>query len=109
MDLEKIGSFCASLANYPEFTDCFKTKLASTYDLVERIESPLHKQINKTSTTVYVALWTMEKEVQEEVKLLTTEDLIGSVGGSLGMFFGFSIYATLFYCIEKALNRCFAN
>ena len=49
----------------------------------------------------------MEKEVQVEVKLLTTEDFIGSVGGSLGMFFGFSIYATFLYCIDKALNRFF--
>ena len=96
-----------SFANISKHTDCFKTKLASTYDLVERIESPLHKQINKTSTTVYVGLWTMDKEVQEEVKLLTPEDFIGSVGGSLGMFFGFSIYASLLYCIEKALNRFF--
>ena len=49
----------------------------------------------------------MEKEVQEEVKLLTTEDFIGSVGGSLGMFFGFSIYATFLYCIDQVLNRFF--
>ena len=49
----------------------------------------------------------MEKKVKEEVKLLTTEDFIGSVGGSLGMFFGFSIYATVLACIEKTLNRFF--
>ena len=94
-------------ANYSPFTDCFKTTLATTYSLVERIDQPIHTEINTTSTTVWVGLWTMEKEVQEEVKLLTTEDFIGSVGGSLGMFFGFSIYATFLYCIDQVLNRFF--
>ena len=43
----------------------------------------------------------MEEEVEEEVPLLTTEDFIGSIGGSLGMFFGFSLSASLFFCINK--------
>ena len=89
----------------PKYIDCYTTRKAITYSLVERSETPIHTDINLTTTTVWVELWTMEKEVQEEVKLLTTEDFIGSVGGSLGMFFGFSIYATLFFCIDKTFNR----
>ena len=94
-------------ANFSPFIDCFKTTLATTYSLVERIDNPIQTEINTTSTTLWVGLMTMEKEVQEEVKLLTTEDFIGSVGGSLGMFFGFSIYATFLYCIDQVLNRFF--
>ena len=92
-------------AIHQEFIHCFTTHKASTYSLVDRNENPIHTDINVTSTTLKFGLFTMEKKVKEEVKLLTTEDFIGSVGGSLGMFFGFSIYATLFFCIDKTLNR----
>ena len=87
--------------NYTIYTDCFKTKSAITYSLQQRIENPIHKDINRSSTTIYVALWSMEKEIQEEVPLLTTQDFIGSIGGSLGMFFGFSFSASFFFCIDK--------
>ena len=94
-------------AIHQEFIHCFTTHKANTYSLVDRSENPIHTDINVTSTTVWFGLWTMEKKFEEEVKLLTTEDFIGSVGGSLGMFFGFSIYVTVFTCIERTLNRFF--
>ena len=93
-----------SNVNMSMYSNCFKTRLATTYKLQQRIDAPLHKEVNRSSTTVYVGLWSMEKEIQEEVPLLTTQDFIGSIGGSLGMFFGFSFSATFFFCIDKVLK-----
>ena len=47
------------------------------------------------------------KEVQEEVRLLTPEVFVGSVGGSLGLLFGFSISGTIFYFIHYLLDKIF--
>ena len=53
----------------------------------------------------------MAKEIREEVDVITMSELIGSVGGSLGMFFGFSISAyilkmvdTIFNCLMKKVS-----
>ena len=88
-------------ANHARFTSCFRFKSATTYELQRRIENPFHAEVNTSFTTIYLAIWTMDKKIHEEVPLLTTEDLIGSIGGSLGMFFGFSISASFYYCIDK--------
>ena len=89
------------------FERCFLTKIATTYELKQRVEQPLHTKENKSSTKIYVALWSMDIQIQEVVPLLTTEDFIGSIGGSLGMFFGFSMSATLFICLNKVYHQLF--
>ena len=95
------------LLSTADYINCYKTKKAITYELQQRIENPFHKAINLSSTEIYIGLWSMAKNVQEEVPLLTLQDFIGSVGGSLGMFFGFSISATLLYTISKILNQSY--
>ena len=89
---------------HENYTDCFKTKVATTYSM-KRSETPFHAPVNDSFTTFDVALRFGAKEIQQEIALLTMADLIGSVGGGLGMFFGFSISATLFYFIDKLINR----
>ena len=46
----------------------------------------------------------MSKQIEEEVDVITMPGLIGSVGGSLGMFFGFSISAYVFCLIDKFIK-----
>ena len=46
----------------------------------------------------------MSKQIEEEVDVITMPGLIGSVGGSLGMFFGFSISAYVFCLIDKCIK-----
>ena len=70
------------------------------------IKKPYHTQMNCSSTEIFVGLEPGLKEVQKEVLLLTLPDLIGSVGGGLGVFFGFSISAVLLYLIDKILGKC---
>ena len=91
--------------NSEDFFQCYKTQKATTYDLLQRIENPHHKNITFDTTDINIGMYNMEKEIQEEVLILTLQDLIGSVGGSLGMFFGFSISGSLFYCFSFCNKR----
>ena len=50
----------------------------------------------------------MIKELQEEILILALPDLIGSVGGSLGLFFGFCVAAPLLYIINRTIDKCCA-
>ena len=86
-----------------EYTQCYKANTVTTYNLQERMDFPLHSEINSSVTDFTYGLWTLDKEIQEEVPILTWPDLIGSIGGSLGMFFGFCISAVIFHCIDKLL------
>ena len=49
---------------------------------------------------IRIELWSMQKEIEEEVDVITFSGLIGSLGGSLGLFFGFSIFATFINSME---------
>ena len=84
-----------------EFNDCYTTKKATYYSLMDRGENPYHKDKNTLKTDVYIGIKAMKKVIKEEVFVLTLQDLIGSVGGSLGLFFGFSFSAVLFSCLNK--------
>ena len=61
------------------------------------------KKNNKTQVGMY--FMTLSKEVRQEVDVITTAGLIGSVGGSLGMFFGFSIAAYVLFALEKCISK----
>ena len=47
----------------------------------------------------------MRKEIKDEIEIIATTDLIGSVGGSMGMFFGFSMSAWILYFLRLCLNK----
>ena len=88
-----------------EYRNCYKINHAMIYSRQQRIEHPYHELSNVSSTEIYIGMWSKLKTIQEEVPLLTVQDLIGSVGGSLGMFFGFSLSTTLFCSLDKVLSR----
>ena len=50
-------------------------------------------------------MYSMMKQVKEEIEVISTPDLIGSVGGSLGMFFGLSITASCSFCLKKIFEK----
>ena len=45
-----------------------------------------------------------ENDITEEMDVITTSGLIGSVGGSLGMFFGFSFSGYASYLLDKCVS-----
>ena len=47
------------------------------------------------------------KQIMEEIDVITLSGLIGSIGGSMGMFFGFSITSYLSFVIEKLTEKGF--
>ena len=47
----------------------------------------------------------MSKQMIEEVDILSTFELIGSIGGSLGMFFGFSMSGYILYWFDKLIEE----
>ena len=70
---------------------CNRRKYGLTfYGDLEQLEN-YQNENNETSVNIFVNA--LSKEVKEEVDVITTSGFIGSVGGSLGMFFGFSISA----------------
>ena len=79
-----------------EYVGCYMTKMATYYSVLDQIENAYHKDKNTLKTDVYIGIKAMKKVIKEEVFVLTLQDLIGSVGGSLGLFFGFSFSAVLF-------------
>ena len=84
-----------------KYFNCFTTKEVTYYSLIDRIESPYHEDKNTMKTDVLIGIKSMQKVIIEDVFVLTLQDLIGSVGGSLGLFFGFSFSAVFFACINK--------
>ena len=84
-----------------EYKSCYTTQKATYYNLNEQIENPYHEDKTTLKTDVYIIIHAMKKIIKEEVYVLTFQDLIGSVGGSLGLFFGLSFSGILFPCLNK--------
>ena len=62
-----------------------------------------YEQDNATYLNIDISNSTVE--IREEVYFITIEGLIGSLGGSLGMFFGFSIFAYILYLVDKCIAK----
>ena len=70
-------------------------------------EKVKYKADNVTELGLY--LESMTKEIREEVALITMPDLIGSIGGSLGLFFGFSFAAYSMSLVHIICTQFFVN
>ena len=90
------------------YQDCFKPRMVLTFNPIE-FDVENYLPINPLSSTVSLILWSMIKEIKEEIPVITTTNFIGSLGGSLGMFFGFSFAAPLIYILRLILNKCLKN
>ena len=53
------------------------------------------------SNGVQVYMYATQQEIEEEVDVITLPELIGSLGGSLGLFFGFSMLTSFFFVIKR--------
>ena len=56
---------------------------------------------SRTLKHMTIGVWTFFTHVKEEIYVITFADLIGSLGGSLGMFFGFSISAYTVWLLDS--------
>ena len=58
----------------------------------------------ETHATFELSTDTM-RNVQKEILVYDTNDMIGSIGGSLGLFLGFSFFDIISKCLDKLVNR----
>ena len=86
-----------------EESNCYLSKKFLAYKMVDVNTRRFHNT-SDGSIEFYIGMWSMIKEVKEEIEVLSTPDLIGSVGGSLGMFFGFSFTATCNFFLRKVFK-----
>ena len=83
---------------------CFKPKRALLYNPFP-YPNQRYREVNTSTSEVYMSLWTMRKEFRDEIEIIATKDLLGSLGGSMGMFFGFSMSASALYILQIVLNK----
>ncbi len=69
--------------------------------------SPQVYQPEDNSSKVLVGLLYATTEVREELDVITTVQLIGNFGGSMGMFFGFSFAVPLIRALNKVIDKLF--
>ena len=86
------------------YSECFKLAHATTYE-IEHFEPQSYEEPSQSFLMFNLELNSMEQEIREEIPLITSQSLIGSIGGSLGMFFGFSLSATFLYFFNKTLHK----
>ena len=73
-----------------DFEKCFRKKTFYTFNpTIYNLQ--YYPPSNGSEIYFFVALTNSWKEIREEVKVITTQALIGSLGGSIGMFFGLSL------------------
>ena len=69
----------------------------------------MYENNSNTSAVFYISAASKSKQIMEEIDVITLAGLIGSIGGSLGMFFGFSFTSYLSILIEKLIKKMFKN
>ena len=98
---EEIDCIFSELDTKNLWGKCHKKKKGFYYE-GDLVKSETFRQENLT----YLSLMFVEmsKQIKEEVDVITMSDLIGSVGGSLGMFFGFSISAYILFLLDRCIK-----
>ena len=84
------------------YSKCSKKKRGLSFN-IERYH--YKKYADADWISLDIGIYEMTKEIREEVDVITMPELIGSVGGSLGMFFGFSISSYVLVLIDKLFHH----
>ena len=92
------------------WTICNQKKHALTYPgEITRVDAAMKNPSSRTLKRFKIEMWSFLTQVKEEIYVITLADLIGSLGGSLGMFFGFSIAAYVIYLLDKCIENATMN
>ena len=90
--------------NYNNYKRCLKPMKTTLYKAKSQ---PLEKALTQNSTVdIAFAYSSDELKIEEETLMIGTSSYIGSVGGSLGLFLGFSCFTYLSCCIQKVFELC---
>ena len=83
---------------------CRKPQIAKLYN---PRPNPWNLAVNQTESTVYMYFESSLATVKEEMLITSIEDLIASIGGSLGLFVGFSIFSYISAALEAVFREIF--
>ena len=89
---------------YSKYKQCLKPKTTILY---EANPTKLEGEVSpNNSVDLLFGYASNEMEIEEEALMIGTSSYIGSVGGSLGLFLGFSFFTHLSCCIDKLIDFC---
>ena len=101
---EEASCIIDAIHKYNLWTKCNLKKRALTYPgEITKMINTMKNQSSRTLTLFEIGIFSFFKLVKEEIDVITFADLIGSLGGSLGMFFGFSISTCVIYLLDKCI------
>ena len=100
----KYWAFADDFNIYSQYKQCLKPLTTTLY---EANPVQLEGEVNATnSVDLLFSYASNEMEIEEEALMIGTSTYIGSVGGSLGLFLGFSFFTYLSCCIDKLVDFC---
>ena len=76
--------------------------------IIYKAESKPFEQtlIQNDTVDMFFSYSSDEIKIEEETLMIGTSSYIGSVGGSLGLFLGFSFFSSLSYFFGKLISIC---
>ena len=89
--------------NWNWIHNCLRHKVVKSYSPTIR-----HSIASDYESKVDISFESKESQIVEEIDIISFPSLIGSIGGSLGMFFGFSISGYFHMIIDKFFGRYFS-
>ena len=88
-----------------QFYDCLKPNQATIYRVTDVTYN--EPEPRKDTMTVKFVYQSNVRMLHEQVYVISWTSFIGNVGGSLGLFFGFSFLSACFHCINKSFGKLF--
>ena len=90
--------------NFNNYKRCLKPMETTLFTGISLpFERPL---VHNSTVNIAFAYSSDEIKIEEETLMIGTSSYIGSVGGSLGLFLGFSCFTYLSCCIQKVFELC---
>ena len=91
--------------NYNKYKRCLKPMKTTLYNAELK---PLQNAVAKRDTVELVFTYSSDQiRIKEATLMIGTSSYIGSIGGSLGLFLGFSFFTYLSSCIDKLFELCY--
>ena len=96
------GPFIAMQMDHA-YQECLKPCEETTYkDSVAKLVEPMYLKEDK-NTALFDVFMTNVRRVEKEVLVYDTNDMIGAIGGSLGLFLGFSFFDVMCKCLDNLI------
>ena len=100
------GPFIAKQMEHA-YQNCLKPCEETTYkDSVAKLVEPMYLTEGKNKALFDIFMSNVQK-VEKEVLVYDTNDMIGAIGGSLGLFLGFSFFDVICKCLDNLIMPLF--